>query len=102
MKARYGVPLMLGIAAVLSTAILYPEYQRQKAAAARLDYAMNQPHNPDRYRFPMCHSRDNEGWGMYKDKQYAWYVVRPGERPQRITGHWSQYRELSNLYCEES
>ena len=93
---------MVVVAIGLSTAYLYPNYKRQQAAAAQMDYLMNHPHDPDRYRFPLCHSRDNEGWGLWRSKSdYAWYVARPGGGPQRITGHWSQYPKLQNLYCEE-
>ena len=96
---------MLGTAAVLSMALLYPGYKQQKAGAAELDYLLRQPHNPDKYRFPICHSRDHDGWGLYRAKSdYNWYVIRPDSSDAEViaSGHWSQYDELSNLYCEES
>lgn len=102
MKAYIGIPLALGTAAVLSTLILVPGYKKHRAAAAEMA-ALYAPHDPDQYKFPLCTSNDND-WGLYRSKiNYAWYVVKGKDAlPERITGDWSQYPELSNLYCSES
>lgn len=94
---------MLATAAVVSTAFLYPNYERQQAAAAALDYAMNQPHDPSQYRYPTCHSRSHHGWGLWRSRaDHAWYIVRPGREAERMIGDRSQYLQLRSLYCTES
>lgn len=101
MKARYGVPLLLGVAILTATTVMYPTMRMQAAAASDLRQSYG-PHNPDDYRFPMCHSMTYTGWGIYRDATFATYVVQPGREPRRIVGHWSQYPKLANLYCAET
>lgn len=100
MKALYGLPLALGIAAVLSTAILYPGYKRQTEAAAALHYAMNVSHDPRDYRLAQCHSRTHDGWGFYvSPRTYEYMIVRPDRPVTRMIGDYSQYEEFQNIYC---